>query len=62
VTLVTGLWWILLGLLTCKWPGLIRHAFYPFADGFNRRCALAVFGAGLLLLVLLAGFTAISIA
>jgi len=62
VTLVTGLWWMLLGLLTCKWPGLIRHALHPFADGFNRRCALAVFGAGLLLLVLLAGFTAISIA
>ena len=59
VTLCTGLWWVILGLLACKWPGLVRHAFRPFADGFNRRCALATFGAGLLLLVLLAVFIAI---
>ena len=61
VTLYTSLWWMILGLLAFKWPGLVRHAFYPFADGFNRRCALAVFGAGLLLLFLLAVFIAVYI-
>ena len=59
VTLVTSLWWMLLGLLACKWPGLVRHAFYPFADRFNRRHALTISGAGFLLLVLLAGFIAV---
>jgi PadR family transcriptional regulator PadR len=59
MVLVTGLWWMLLGLLACKWPGLIRHPLRPFADGFNRRHALAISGAGLLLFVLLAGFIAI---
>jgi hypothetical protein len=57
--LVTGLWWMLLGLLACKWPGLVRLPLRPFADGFNRRHALAIFGAGLFLLVLLAGLIAI---
>jgi hypothetical protein len=57
--LVTSLWWMLLGLLACKWPGLIRYPLRPFADGFNRRRALAISGAGLLLLVLLAGFIAL---
>ena len=59
VKLCTSLWWMILGLLAFKWPGLIRHPLRPFADGFNRRCALAIFGAGLLLLVLLAVFIAI---
>jgi hypothetical protein len=59
MVLVTGLWWMLLGLLACKWPGLIRHPLRPFADGFNHRHALAISGAGLLLFVLLAGFIAI---
>jgi hypothetical protein len=57
--LVTGLWWMFLGLLACKRPGLIHHPFRPFADGFNRRHALVIFGAGLFLLVLLACFIAI---
>ncbi|MBM4025043.1 MAG: hypothetical protein FJ280_06485 [Planctomycetes bacterium] len=55
MVLVTGLWWMLLGLLACKWPDLIRLPLRPFADGFHRRHALAISGAGLLLLVLLAG-------
>jgi hypothetical protein len=54
--LVTSLWWIVLGLITCKWPGLVRHPCRPFTDGFNRRHALAVSGIGVLLLALLAGF------
>ncbi len=57
--LVTGLWWMLLGLLTCIRPNLIRLPLRPFADGFNRRHAFAISGAGLLLLILLAGFIAI---
>ena len=59
VALVTSLWWMLLGLLACKRPDLIRLPLRPFADGFNRRHALAISGAGLLLLVLLAGCIAI---
>ena len=54
--LVTSLWWMLLGLLACKWPDLIRLPLRPFADGFNRRRALAIPGAGLLMLILFAGF------
>jgi hypothetical protein len=57
--LVTSLWWMLVGLLACKWPGLIRQPLYPFADGFNHRRALAISGAGLLLLAILAGFIAL---
>jgi hypothetical protein len=59
MALVTSLWWMLLGLLASKWPGLIRHPLRPFADGFNRRHALAISGTGLLLLVLLAGCIAL---
>ena len=57
--LVSSLWWMLLGLVFCKWPSLVRDAMRPFADGFNRRRALALSGAGLLLLLLLAGFVAL---
>ena len=59
MALVTSLWWMLLGLLACKRPDLIRLPLRPFADAFNRRHALAISGAGLLLLVLLAGCIAI---
>jgi hypothetical protein len=57
--LVTGLWWMLVGLLACKWPGLIRQPLHPFADRFNRRRALAIAGSGLLLLAIVAGFIAL---
>ena len=59
VALTTALWWMLLGLILCKWPGFVRHLFRPFADGFNRRWALALAGAGLLVLALLGGFIAL---
>ncbi len=59
VALVTSLWWIILGLLAFKWHGLVRHALRPFADGLDRRWALALSGAGVLLLALLGGFIAI---
>jgi hypothetical protein len=57
--LVTGLWWMLLGLILCKWPVLLRGPMRPFADGFNRRRALTLSSAGLLLLLLLAAFVAL---
>ncbi len=53
--LVGGLWWIALGLALHKWPELVRSSLHPFADQFNRRYALALFGVGLLLLLLFAG-------
>jgi HAAS len=53
-TLATGIWWMVLGLISCKWPGLVRQPLHPFAAPFNRRRALAISGAGLLLLI--AGF------
>ena len=59
VALVTSLWWMALGLILCKWPGLMRQPVRPFADGFNHRRAVAIFAAGVLLLLLLAGFVAL---
>jgi hypothetical protein len=55
-TLVTGVWWVVLGLLCCKWPGLVHHPFRPFGDRFRRRHGLALSGLGVLLLALLGGF------
>jgi len=57
--LVTSFWWMLLGLILCKWPALLRSPMRPFADGFNRRHALVLSGLGILLLGLLAGFIAL---
>jgi hypothetical protein len=57
--LVTSLWWIVLGLFLCKRPGLVRHPLRPFADHFTWRNALALSAAGVLLLLLLAGFVAL---
>jgi len=57
--LVTSLWWMLLGLISCKRPGLIREPLRPFADRFNRRRGPAISGVGLLLLAILAGFVAL---
>ncbi len=58
-TLITSLWWMVMGLVFCKWPGCVRHVFRPFADGFTRRRALALAGAGVLLLALTGGFIAL---
>lgn len=55
--LVTSIWWMTLGLLLCKWPGLVRSPLRPFADRFNRKHALTICGAGVLLL--LASFIAL---
>ncbi len=55
-TLVTSIWWMVMGLVFCKWPSCVHPLFRPFADDFNRRHALVLTGAGVLLLALLAGF------
>jgi len=57
--LVTSLWWIVLGLILYKRPGLLRQPLRPFADGFTPRRSLTLSGAGVLLLLLLAGFIAL---
>ncbi len=57
--LVTSLWWMVMGLIFCKWANCARHLFRPFADSFSRRRALTLIGAGVLLLALLAGFVAL---
>ncbi len=54
--LVTSLWWVVLGLILYKRPGLLRQPLRPFADGFNPRRALTLSVAGVLLLLLFAGF------
>jgi len=51
---VTSLWWMILGLILCKWPAIIRHPLHPFAEKFNRRRALTISAAGILLLAILA--------
>jgi HAAS len=57
--LATSLWWMLVGLLACKWPSLIRQPLHPFAARFSHRRALAISGVGVLVLALLAGFIAL---
>jgi hypothetical protein len=59
VMLVTSLWWMLLGLILCKWPALLRAPMRPFVDGPSRKHALILSGVGFLLLCLLAGFVAL---
>lgn len=47
----TAFWWFLLGLVSWRWPMLVRNTFYPFANGFRGKHAI-VFGAfGLLVFV-----------
>jgi len=58
-TLVTSLWWMILGSILCRWPGLAYHTFRPFADRFSRRRALMLALGGVLLLALLGGFIAL---
>jgi len=49
---VTALWWIIMGIVFCKWPGLVQKTFKPFADWFNRKWAAVLTCVGLGLLVL----------
>jgi len=49
---VTALSWIIMGVVFCKWPGLARNFFKPFADWFNRKHAIILTCVGLTLLVL----------
>jgi len=49
---ITALSWIILGAVFCKWPGLVRSIFKPFADWFNRKHAIILTCVGFALLVL----------
>ncbi|MHC4728333.1 MAG: DUF1700 domain-containing protein [Planctomycetota bacterium] len=49
---ITALSWIILGAVFCKWPGLVRNIFKPFADWFNRKHAIILTCVGFALLVL----------
>jgi hypothetical protein len=48
---VTALSWIILGVVFCKWLGLVRNIFKPFADWFNRKHAIILTCVGLVLLI-----------
>lgn len=49
---ITALSWFILGVVFCKWPGLARNIFKPFADWFNRKHAIILTCVGFSLLVL----------
>jgi len=49
---VTALSWFILGVVFCKWPGLARNIFKPFADWFNRKHAIILTCVGFALLIL----------
>jgi hypothetical protein len=52
VAVVTGIWWVSLGLALTRWEGAVRATFQPFAFWFDRRhgVRLAYVGLGLLAL------------
>jgi hypothetical protein len=52
MTIVTALWWTILGMVWCKWPALVRSIFSPFADRLSRKWAVALLCTGLGLLIL----------
>ena len=58
ITTVTALWWTILGIALCMWPGPVRSLFKPFADWFNRKWAIALTCTGLGLLILTLGVVA----
>jgi hypothetical protein len=50
--LAVGVWWVIFGLLLRRFDTLVRVAFWPFANWFERRHATRVALAGVLLVVL----------
>jgi hypothetical protein len=46
-----GLWWFVLGILVCAWPGILRTIFRPFADKCDRRKALAFIAVAVVLII-----------
>jgi hypothetical protein len=46
-----GLWWFVLGILVCAWPGILRTVFRPFADKCDRRKALAFIAVAVVLII-----------
>ena len=57
-TIVTGLWWCVLGIAFCRWPAIVQNAFKPFAEWFSRKYAIALACMGLGLVVLIVGVVA----
>ena len=49
---ITAISWFIFGVVLCKWPGLARNTFKPFADWFNRKHAIILTCVGFALLVL----------
>jgi hypothetical protein len=43
---ISALVWLIVGLLAARFPGVIRTAFYPFAERFSRRTGLGLAVAG----------------
>jgi len=52
-TIVTGLWWIVLGMVSYAVPGVVRGIFRPFADRFSRRWAVGLLGVGFVVVIVL---------
>ena len=50
-----GLWWTALGIILRRRPNLVRLIFRPFANWFDRKCALILLCAGLALAAISAG-------
>jgi hypothetical protein len=47
-----GMWWVLFGGITARYPQLIKVAFWPFAEWFGRRSAFGILAAGVTLLAI----------
>ena len=54
-----GLWWIVLGLVFCIRPSLLRMIFRPFADKFKHKEAVLLMIIGLVLIILGIGGSAL---
>ena len=46
---VAGATWFLVGLFSTLFPGVVRHVFQPFADGFSRQMGFGLTVLGLLM-------------
>ncbi|MHC4259983.1 MAG: hypothetical protein ACYSTF_06195 [Planctomycetota bacterium] len=50
-----GLWWMALGIILRRRPNLVRLIFSPFANWFDRKCAVILLCAGLVIAAISAG-------
>ncbi|MDY7010057.1 MAG: hypothetical protein SVV80_04810 [Planctomycetota bacterium] len=56
-----SIWWMILGLVLTRWPGMVRKVFVPFGDNFGRRHSLAMFLVGAVMAVLCAASIALAV-